>query len=630
MPPKGARRPEPALSEAEVEALANWSPPRPLETRRGMRTVRDAEVTKALAACWDSPEGRDALTCHGVRLNERRGQRQARWWSAWQADAERVAGSRLGHDDAAGLPHPPGLSYLPYQAAGIRFCLAQRRALLADEMGLGKTVQALGVINAAEDVRRALVVCPSSLLANWVRETVRWRTDAAPVWRAKPGSIPPKGRITAFASYAMLSKLAPTVAKGEWDIVVFDEAHFLKSNTAQRTKAAKAFDAPRLLMLSGTPLLNRPVELWPLLQRLDPDTWQNWMAFTTRYCKRRIRRVPRWKKVNGVARKVGMRDVVDVSGAENLQELQERLRSSVMIRRLKSEVLPELPPKRRSVVLLGERGAERQSPDASIAVLSEALDSGGGLQSPEFIEIAKALRELGERKAENVGAAVAAMLEEVPKAVVFAHHRNVIETLMERLVEFKPVAVTGGTPHAARQKAVDRFQTEPTCRVFIGSIAAAGVGITLTAACDVVFAELPWRPADVSQAEDRCHRIGQADSVNVRHFVVPDTLDEWVAEVLVEKQASLDAALDSDGAAPVSVKRAKVRKGPQMDWLTSSEGNRAGQDVGRMARGAAEALLGAACKEWTLRDRLAAEHLMGVLASQLAAEHRVELGERLR
>lgn len=503
-----------------------------------------------------------------------------------EARTEALAASRATdwHGD---IPCPEGLAYLPYQRAGIAYAMARPDVLIGDEMGLGKTIQAIGACNADATIKSVLVICPASLKINWSRE---WKK-----WSVRPMTIGiVNGKFSdadvVIANYDIIKKHAAAIHARQWDMLVADESHYLKNPKAARTAAVlgkwdkdiskriEAIKAKRRLFLTGTPILNRPIELWPLVKALDPaGLGVSWKKFVERYCA-------------GHDSGYGW----DVSGATNLEELQDRLRAAVMVRRLKKDVLTELPPKRRSVVVLSSDGASR----------AVAAESAGYEAAQSAIENARVAAELAKAEGEeSYSAAVAKLnaassaafseisklrhttaLAKVPqvieylrdaveseKIVLMAHHLDVLAAIA---AEFPGcVTLTGECSQDQRQAAVDRFQTDESCRLFVGSIKAAGVGITLTASTHVIFAELDWVPGNITQAEDRCHRIGQRGNVLVEHLVLDGSLDVRMAQTLVEKQTIIDAALDDteraelsaisivpDGAATANKSRAGIEK----------------------------------------------------------------------
>ena len=476
-----------------------------------------------------------------------------------QAHEAAIESSRAA-DWEGEMPVPEGLSYLPYQKAGIAYAMARPATLLADAMGLGKTIQAIGVINADPSIKRVLIVCPATLKLNWQRELEKWLvrpTTIAIAAGTRPKRLPlEKILIINWDVLAPWRKLIDTAA---WDLAIFDEAHYGKSPKAARTKAAfgdakaktAGIAATRRMLLTGTPILNRPIEAWPLISYCDPETWPKFWTFVRRYC-------------NATQGKWGW----DLAGSSHLDELQEKLRATIMCRRLKEDVLTELPPKRRQVIEISQNGyadlvaaegdawtrqeanlerlradaaeAKRAGDDDAYRDAVARLTEGAGAA---FEEVSRARHDLALAKTPSVIAHVLELLEEEKKVVVFAYHHDVIDALCGAIAS--SVHLDGRDPMDARQRAVDRFQTDPSCRVFVGNIKAAGVGITLTAASTVVFAELDWVPANISQAEDRLHRIGQRESVLVQHLVVDGSLDARMAHTLVAKQAIIDRALDT-------------------------------------------------------------------------------------
>ena len=468
---------------------------------------------------------------------------------------EAIAESRATSVVVGEIPIPEGLEFRPFQKAGIQFALARPATLIADEMGLGKTPQAIGVLNALprKQAFPALVVCPASLKLNWERELQRFGTHSVSVGIASGSSLPATDIVV--VNYDILARNLGALVKRQWAVVVADEVHFAKNLSyrkvrgsvedrwvwqgSQRAKALQQLvaGARRRLFLTGTPILNRPRDIYPLLCMLDPDQWRprGFFRWALRYC---------------AAHDTG--HGWDFDGADHLDELQDTLRSTVMIRRLKSEVLAELPAKTRTLVSLTpgrgmlshERKFRKRLRLAETDDYEEAtkqLSRGG----PDLMtEMARARHTTAMAKAPKVVDFVREVLESEDKTIVFAHHRDVVDVLREGLDEFRPVTVVGGDSMTARQEAVDRFQNDPQTRVLIGNIRAAGVGLTLTASRTVVFAELDWTPSNVTQAEDRAHRIGQRDNVTVYHVVLDDSIDAHLAKMLVEKQKTMDAALD--------------------------------------------------------------------------------------
>lgn len=475
------------------------------------------------------------------------------------------------------VPVPEGLAYLPYQKAGIAYGMNRDAVLFGDEMGLGKTIEALGIINADPTVKTVLCFCPGTARINWQREAQKWLVRKFNFHVVtETGTVPP-----ADASFVILSYDKVTGAKGktvlaglmarQWDMLILDESHFLKNPKAQRTNAVLGTEtktkvngknvyehvpgildcARRRVALTGTPMVNRPVELWSILHALSPQTFPNFFSFAKRYCAAH-----------------GNRYGWDFSGASNLEELQTRMRTSVMIRRMKRDVLKELPPKTRQIVVLAPNGAAdavREENDAwqkhedALADLQADVElakaAGDEVAYAEavaklkegyrvaFSEISLMRHKVAVAKIPHVIEHLECALEGTNKVVCFAHHKDVIAAIMEHFGA-AAVCLTGDTPMADRMNIVDAFQKNPNVRLFVGSITAAGTAITLTASSTVVFAELDWVPGNLSQCEDRCHRIGTVNPVLVQHIVLDGSLDARMAQIIVEKQALAEKGLD--------------------------------------------------------------------------------------
>lgn len=565
-----------APAAPDVASLLPWSEPKRVETKHGPRLLRKSAVTPSFWNAWR--DHKEALRSAGISCgkDQRTGQFEALWWEK-PADADAVMAKRQENivasratDASVEIPSPEGLEFLPFQKAGVAFASSKPAVLIADEMGLGKTIQAIGVINSDSTVKKVLVICPASLKTNWQREMNKWFVRPLTIGIADAKTLPETDVVV--INYDVLHKHKAALDSIAWDIIVADEIHYAKNPTARRTqmivgkvvKQERGYRGPvvwevqplkavRRLFMTGTPIVNRPKELFPLLNALDPVAWPSFFKYALKYCAA-TQTQHGW----------------DFSGASNLDDLQNKLRASLMVRRLKKDVLTELPPKRRQVIELPANGAAKAIDNEQTAwkrhedtieqlqakvELAKASDN-----SDDYQKAVEALREgmrvafteISKVRHDTAVAKIPYMLEHIEnvigddegaKLVFFAHHHDVIDAISEKLGD-KCVVLTGETPLAARQVAVDRFQKDPTVQVFVGSITAAGVGITLTAAAHVCFGELDWVPGNVTQAEDRCHRIGQKESVLVQHLVLEGSLDANMARTLVEKQTVIDQALD--------------------------------------------------------------------------------------
>lgn len=437
---------------------------------------------------------------------------------------------------------PDNLAYRPFQAEGIREIMANPQHLLADEMGLGKTIQAIGVINNMP-VQRVLIICPPSLKYNWAGELRTWLSRPMRI-----GIVGDKfdktqtdnGTLIAIVAYNAAHNYLEQLRRRPWDLLVADEAHNMQNPKSRRTRAVlgnrarkfpkwSSIPADRTLFMTGTPMRNRPENLWPLLTVLDPSgLGRNYWQYVRRYCSAHM---GKWG--------------FNTKGASHQDELHRRMKPFTT-RRLKAEVLPELPPKRHQIIpmtttrqmdklIRKEREAHKNFKDY--------IKSLGGKPAKrklmEMDELSRLRRDVALAKVPQVLDLVKEGLEEGP-VVLFAYHTEVIEVLTK---DRDHLLVTGSTPHKKRQQAVDAFR-DGKCDLFIGQIEAAGEGFTLTRSAHVIFAEIDWTPGVISQAEDRCHRIGQMESLLVQFPVLKGSLDEDMLRLIYKKQKNITRIID--------------------------------------------------------------------------------------
>jgi len=507
-----------------------------------------------------------------------------------------IVASHASENTSVLIPVPDGLEYMPFQRAGIAYAVQHKGTLIADEMGLGKTIQALGLANAVE-AKSILIVVPASLRLNWLREARKWLVQDLTIETVLTGKETCQADVVIVNYERVKGATFKALMARTWDLLIVDEAHYVKNSGAQRTKHVLgswtknqgkidglADRAERQAYLTGTPILNRPKEIHTILAKLDSRQFGNFMRFAKRYCG---------AYHNGYG--------WNFDGASNMQELQTRLRAGFMVRRLKADVLKELPAKTRQLVTLAPNGmtqlvADEQQTwlnlgggdflsikdDIALADAAEdqdaynkAVNRLNSLIKIAFEDMSKHRKALAVKKIPTVLAHCDDALESVDKLVIFAHHHEVLDPIAEHYGS-RAVKLDGRTKIEDRQAAIDRFQNDKDCRVFVGSIKAAGVGITLTAASHVVFAELSWVPADLSQAEDRCHRIGQQGNVTVQHLVVDGSLDALLAETIMVKQAIIDQVLDTTpDAIKVPESIASPSKGPaKRKWPVASDAER--------------------------------------------------------
>ena len=427
---------------------------------------------------------------------------------------------------------PSGFSYLPYQIAGVEFLKEHKKVLLADQPGLGKSCITIGLINECPEIWNVLILCPASLRLNWEQELQKWLIDDI-------------GRIE-VVSYdsAWREQNFSRLSSENWDLIVMDEAQYVKDGKSKRSMAAQslAISVPRVVLLTGTPVDNVPSDLFPLLHTLRPKMFPDFTQFAIRYCGAFLQEI----YVKGRQKKVW-----NTSGSSNEEELQDILRSTLMIRRLKKDVLPQLPKKIRQIIEIeNAEKAVKAEDKAWKSVCKEVgydealkqLEDGAGVA---FNAMAGARKEVALAKVPYVLDFVENLLKSIDKLIIFAHHKDVVSALMEGLKVYNPVRLVGGMNDKDKNASVVSFQNDQSVKVFVGNIKAAGVGLTLTASSTVVFAEVVGVPAQMEQAEDRCCRIGATvDSILVYHIVLNGSLDVKMVRKLVEKQSTADKILD--------------------------------------------------------------------------------------
>jgi hypothetical protein len=423
----------------------------------------------------------------------------------------------------------------PFQWAAVRYALDARRCFLADEQGLGKTVEALATLEA-DGAFPAIVVCPASLKLNWQRETMHWLPHRSVALIEGRVAVPPAADIT-ILNYEIVAAHRDALGRRGPRALVVDESHYVKNPQAKRTQAVRRLagavvDGGLRLALSGTPVLNHAEELVSQLRVIGRlEDFGSGAQFARRF-----------------------------RGDQSEERLHWHLRRRCFVRRLKTEVLPQLPAKRQVVVpvALSNASEYRLAEEDVIAWLrSQPLDLRELNAKIAATLRAQRLAQLGtlQRLAARgkLGAAlswIADFLASGEPLVVFARHVEVQEALIARFPD--AAHLLGRDSAAAREAAVQAFQQPDGPQLLVGATRVAGQGITLTRASNVAFLELEWTPAMHDQAEDRCHRIGQHDAVTAWYLLAADTIDETMAELIQRKRGVIAAVtdgrqLDGDG-----------------------------------------------------------------------------------
>lgn len=438
---------------------------------------------------------------------------------------------------------PLKMNLFDYQATGVAYALQKKRLIIGDQPGLGKTAQAIATIIAA-NAFPCLVIAPSSLKINWQREWQMWSDKKAIILNDNIKQnfhlYHQAGLVQVFiVNYESLKKyFVQSINKPEgakltlkhirfkehltsmFKSVIIDESHRCKSTATQQTKFTKGITTGKeyILALTGTPVINKPKDLISQLGIIEQMTaFGGYQKFTQRYCS-------------------GPRE------ASNLRELNYVLNTNCFFRRDKQDVLKELPAKMRQVAMC-QIATRREYSDAEanlIKYLRQYKDADDekvarAMRGEVMVQIG-ILKNISARgKLKDVFEFVDDILESGEKLVIFAHLREVIHAIHKNYPN--AVTITGEDSQDDRQFAVDGFQKNPNTKLIICSIKAAGVGLTLTASSRVAFVELPWTAADCDQCEDRCHRIGQKDSVTCTYFLGENTIDEKIYKIIQTKRS---------------------------------------------------------------------------------------------
>ena len=457
-----------------------------------------------------------------------------------KAAAERVSASNaLDADlDIEGFGTDELVPY-PFQKGGIKYAMGAKNTFIADEMGLGKTVQALGTLQAT-NTYPALVIVPKGVNLQWVREAGRWLPGRSCQLVRGTKPVEYTAEIVVI-NYDILLKHLPGLLERPWKAIVLDESHYIKNRKAQRTAAAMALSAldslEVRLCLTGTPVLNRPIELVQQLTFLGTlNDMGGFWHFAKRFCDAH--------EADGFW---------DMNGASNLEELSKRLRATCFVRREKADVIKELPPLQRTVVpveLDNLATYEAALADVISWMRSKKADGSADADKREYTIEALAkiegLKQLVvEHKFNSCVEWISSFLDSDGKLVVFAHHRNVQDKLAAALADYNPARIVGAMNDEARKGQIDKFRNDDSCRVAIVSLKAGGTGIDgLQIASSVAFVEFGWHPGEMDQAEARVHRIGSDEgvsAVNSYWLGAEDTFDDDIIGLIEEKRVVTEA-----------------------------------------------------------------------------------------
>ncbi|XP_063700363.1 SWI/SNF-related matrix-associated actin-dependent regulator of chromatin subfamily A-like protein 1 [Culicoides brevitarsis] len=418
---------------------------------------------------------------------------------------------------------------MSFQKEGFYFGVKrQGRVLIADEMGLGKTYQAIALADFYNNDWPLLVCTTAAMRETWaskIRELLP-KVNPQRIICVTSGNDPElESARVVITSYSLMESLVSILMQKKFGVIIMDESHTVKNNKAKRTNVAEDLckNAKRVILLSGTPALSRPKELFSQINMLAPG-FASFKDYSTRYCA-------------GHQTRFGW----NADGSTNLEELNLLLKKKFMIRRTKDDCLNDLKEKNRESVILD--ASLIKSEDKAITEIAGKFQNSKGRDREELL--IQYYSKTAEIKTRAVCAYLKNLLKEpMLKFIVFAHHKVMLDAIADFIYQqgVSAIKIDGTTRHDIRDKNVHKFQNDKKCRVAILSLIACSAGITLTAAKMVVFAELTWTPSILEQAESRAHRIGQTEDVTVKYLLAKGTADDVIWPMLQKKQKSLNKA----------------------------------------------------------------------------------------
>lgn len=464
------------------------------------------------------------------------------------------------------------LPLYPYQKVGVNFAVMNKKVMINDEMGLGKSLQAIGVMHYL-GLKQVLIICPNSLKSNWQREISKWTKQKSYIVEDK------FVRGINIINYEKLLKFQDTesakvqldiyVKSFNWELLIIDESHYIKEGKSKRTKLALSLcrDIERVILLTGTPMLNKPKELITQIKAVGHiDKFGDDWKFLFRYCN---------PKRNGFG--------WDFAGASNLEELNSKIQS-FSIRRMKKDVLTDLPDKTINTTLLDMPEPEKyeavengvysdlfstnetihdfykslagktSEEKARLIIARQKSQEYREMSSEILVQIERLKQESARQKVIASDYIFQEHIQNKTKVIVFTLHKKIAYDL-HRLYPMS-VCITGDVKPEDRMKHIDTFQNDPDCLFFFATMKTAGVGFNLTASSEVVFMELGWTPADHKQCEDRAWRIGQKNNVNVNYLVLNDTIDLDIIDLLLNKSNVIEKSVGGELLSKLMLKHA--------------------------------------------------------------------------
>lgn len=439
---------------------------------------------------------------------------------------------------------------LRFQVEGIVFLEENNgRALLGDDMGVGKTLQVLGWLALHSDAGQTLIVCPSNAKYEW-EDQIQQHTKYLEC-EVLAGIKPYETNAPILViNFDILPYWEAHLIKMGIRVLVIDECHYIKSRNIKRTKTCKKLSkkAKHIIPMSGTAIINRPVEFFPVLNILRPGEFRSFWKYAFRYCRPK----------KGFQGKGWI-----FTGATNTAELHKRV-SPFMIRRMKEDVLKDLPAKRRITLRIDiDNMSEYEACQTNFKSWYGKTYGKKKWSKAEKMEQYVKLGQLRQIAARGKYNAAVNWIEDFltttdEKLVIFCYHRVVFDQLVKK---YKSIAAIGGKSGRKRKMMVRRFQKHPKCRLYIGSIKSDREAITLTAASTVLFIELGWTPGEHDQAEDRVNRIGQtSSSISAYYLIGRDTIDEFIWGTIERKRRIVAKVLDGEEVDYEQERRDSIRQ----------------------------------------------------------------------
>jgi SWI/SNF-related matrix-associated actin-dependent regulator 1 of chromatin subfamily A len=417
---------------------------------------------------------------------------------------------------------------LDHQKEAIQKLVENKKFILADDMGLGKTTST--IIAALETgAKKILIICPATLKINWKREIENYSDRSIFISEGKQFSTEDDFVIV---NYDIIKNFHDPKKKDEslilmskFDLIIIDEAHYIKNAQAQRTKLindiTKSVD--RLWLLTGTPMTSRPIDYFNLLSLVDSPVSKNWMAYVIRYCA-------------GFQFKVGPRKIWNVQGASNLEELRDRT-AGLTLRRLKENVL-DLPDKIITPVYLKLKSKVYEEVMGDYYDWFDKNPEESKSLTVQFSKLTKVRQIIADEKISQTIEIAENIIEQGKKVIIFCNFTDSLNKIIEHFGK-SAVKLDGSMQQHERQFSVDQFQENDKVKVFVGNIKASGTGITLTSGEAVIFNDLSFLPSDMAQAEDRAYRYGQKNNVLVYYPIFINSIESIIYDIVNEKKKNI-------------------------------------------------------------------------------------------